>query len=333
MSVTVFGAGAIGGILAARAAAAGDDVAVVARGAHLAAIQTRGLRFISGPAEARVEDFTVHPRATDRPDTLGPQDLVIITLKGHQIPGAAAAIASLCGPRTRVVYAINGIPWWYFHGDTGPLAASGRLPRLDPAGDLARLVGAERSIGCVVYQAAEVTAPGEITYTPGNNRFAIGEPNGALSSDLASLTERWQRHGWQVDPLPRIRDAIWTKLLGNVSYNPISVLTQATMADMGGHRGVLEVVRRVMQECRDVAEALGASIEVNIDQRLYTASKLGAFRTSMLQDFDRNRPLELDGIVAAVSDLGQITGVATPTIDTVLALTSLRAQTAGCLAG
>ncbi len=326
MSLTIFGAGAIGSILAARAAAAGDAVSVIARGAHLEAIQARGLRFRS-----ETEDFTVPLSATDQPEMLGPQRWVIVTLKGHQIPGAAAQIASLCGPDTRVVYAINGVPWWYFHGDDGPFAG-GSLPRLDPNGDLHRLVGAGRSVGSVVYQAAEITAAGEVTYTPGNNRFAIGEPTGGVSADLEELAALWRGHGWQVDVLPRIRDAIWTKLMGNVSYNPVSVLCDATMAGMAADTAVQAQVRLTMEETQSVAQALGASIEVDIDQRLYLAGRLGAFRTSMLQDYDRKRPLELDGVVAAVSDLGRLAGVPTPTIDTVLALTTLKARMAGCLA-
>lgn len=319
MKVCVYGAGAIGGLLAARLARTEVEVGLIARGPHLAAIQANGLR-LRGPGE----DFTVHPRAVQDPAELGPQDYVIVTLKAHQVPGAVQAMQSLLGPETVVVMAVNGVPWWYFHGLGGPHEGH-RLGSVDPDGTQWDGIGPERVLGCVVYPAAEVAEPGVIELIEGD-RFTLGEPSGERSARAERLAAALLAAGFKAPIRPKIRDEIWIKLWGNVSFNPISALTHATLAAICADAGTRAVARAMMVEAQGIAEALGVRFPIPVDKRIAGAAAVGAHKTSMLQDLERGRPLEIDALVTAVQEMGQLVGVATPTIDTVLALVSLRAR-------
>ena len=319
-SVCVYGAGAIGGMLAARFATAeglaGSRFSVVARGAHLAAIRRSGLRLTPGGGGKPV---IVQVAATDDPALLGPQDLVVSTLKGHQLPAAAPGIAALLGPNTRVVTILNGIPWWYAHGDTGGRGAGDALAMLDPDGALHRLVGPERVIGCVAYSGAEVPRPGEVVLTV-DRPFILGEPSGEATGDLAAVAALFRVAGCQVETTGRIREAIWSKLMGNSSFNPISTLSRARLSDIVEDPALLEVARQVMAEVRAVGTAMGARDLVEVDIRMGQARGMGGIKSSMLQDFERGRELEIAPLLGAVMALGRSAGVPTPTLDVIAAL-------------
>ena len=323
MKICVYGAGAIGGFLAARLAAAGAEVTIIARGPHLEAIRSRGLtlRF-----EGREEVLPIP--ASDDPAEVGPQDYVILTLKVPALAGIAEAAQPLLGPETALVTAQNGLPWWYFHRHGGALEGQS-LKSLDPEGLLWRSLPPERCLGCVVYAAADVPAPGVID-CPHAGSFPLGEPDGSDSPRLRALAEVLEAAGVKAPLRARIREEIWVKLLGNLTYNPISVLTLGTMGPLSEDPGTRAAIRRMMEEAWAVAEALGVSFPVDIETRIGMAAKLGAFKTSMLQDLERGRAMEIDALVTAVSEIGGLLGIATPTIDTVLGLVIHRARLAGC---
>jgi 2-dehydropantoate 2-reductase len=323
MKVCVYGAGAIGGLLGARLARAGVEVGLVARGPHLAAMRERGLTL-----QAEEGSFTVHPAASADPAELGPQDCVIVALKAHQVPGVVGAMQPLLGPETAVVMAVNGVPWWYFHGLGGPFAGH-RLPSVDPGDVQWQGIGPERVIGCVVYPAAEVVEPGVIRLVEGD-RFTLGEPSGARTERVERLSRALIEAGFKAPVRPRIRDEIWVKLWGNLSFNPISALTHATLDVVCTDDGVRAVARAMMVEAQEIGERLGVRFGVSVDKRIAGAAAIGAHKTSMLQDLERGRPMEIDALVTAVQEMGRLVGVPTPTIDTVLALVRLRALTAGC---
>jgi 2-dehydropantoate 2-reductase len=316
--VTVFGAGAIGGYLAARLAAAGHDVSVVGRGPHLRAIRERGLVL-----DDRGETRTVRLRATDRAEELGPQELVVIAVKAHAMTGAAPAIASLLGPDTVLLPAQNGIPWWFPYR-AGPPLEGQRIVAVDPDGSLARRLDPARVIGCVVYLAASVPEPGSVRRF-GGNLLILGEPDGAVSPRLRRLAELLGAAGLEIATTERIRDAVWMKLWGNVAFNPLSVLTGAKMERMAADPGVLAVLRAAMLECQAVAERVGARFDRGVEARIAEARRIGDFKTSMLQDFEAGRPVEIDALVGAVIELGRRVGVATPLLDAIDALTRMRA--------
>ncbi len=323
MRICVYGAGAIGGLLGAKLARSGVDVGLVARGPHLAAMRERGLT-LRGDGEA----FTVRPRATDDPAELGPQDFVIVTLKAHQVPGVVDRLQPLLGPGTAVVMAVNGVPWWYFHGLGGPHDGK-RLESVDPGGAQWRGIGPERVIGCVVYPAAEVPEPGMIELVEGD-RFTLGEPSGGRTERVERLAGALLAAGFKAPVRPRIRDEIWVKLWGNLSFNPISALTTATLEAICADPGTRAVARAMMVEAQAVAEKLGVRFPISVDKRIDGAAAVGAHKTSMLQDLERGRPMEIDALVTAVQELGRLVGAPTPTIDAVLALVRLRAREAGC---
>lgn len=323
MRITIYGAGAIGGLLGARLAAAGLEVALIARGTQLEALRTRGLELRHGG-----DSVLVRPPATDDPAELGPQDYVIVTLKAHQVPAAVPAMRHLLGPATAVVMAVNGVPWWYFHRLDGPWRDA-RLASVDPGDVQWDGIGPQRVIGCVVYPAAEVVAPGVVELIEGD-RFSLGEPDGARSERVQRLAEALIAAGLKAPVRPRIRDEIWVKLWGNLSFNPISVLTSATLDAIVADPGARSVARVMMLEAQAIAERLGVRFAIDVDRRIAGAGGVGAHRTSMLQDLERGRPLELDALVAAVQEMGRLVGLPTPTIDTVLALARLRARSAGC---
>ena len=322
MRICIFGAGAIGGYLGAKLAMAGADVALVARGPHLAALQARGLTLI----EAGVST-TVPVRATDDAASLGPQDYVIVTLKAHSVPSVVGHILPLLGADSTLVSGVNGVPWWYFHRHGGAYEGR-RLEAVDPGGVQWDGFGPERVLGCVVYPAAEVVEPGVVRHIEGN-RFSLGEPSGEISARAVALSKVLQTAGLKTPVRPRLRDEIWVKLWGNLSFNPISALTHATLDVLCTDPGTRGVARAMMLEAQAVAEALGVKFPIDVDRRIDGGAAVGAHRTSMLQDLEAGRPLETEALVGSVSELGRLTGVATPTVDTVLALVRLRARMAG----
>jgi 2-dehydropantoate 2-reductase len=322
MKICIFGAGAIGGYMGAKLAKAGADVSLVARGPHLAAMREKGLTLIEED-----ETFTVPVQASDKAEDLGPQDYVVITLKAHSVPPVVPKMAPLIGNHTTIVSGVNGIPWWYFYGIDGPLANT-RLESVDPGGAQWEGFGPERVLGCVVYPAAEVAEPGVVRHIEGN-RFSLGEPSGEKSERALRLSDALQAVGLKAPVRPRIRDEIWVKLWGNLSFNPISALTHATLDVLCTDAGTRGVAREMMLEAQAIAESLGVKFPIDVDRRIDGGAAVGAHRTSMLQDLDAGRPMEIDALVTSVQELGRLTGIATPTIDTVLALVRLRARVAG----
>lgn len=323
MRICIFGAGAIGGYMAARLAQAGADVSVVARGPHLQAMQTRGLTLIQEGADPLV----VKVRATADPSELGPQDYLIVTLKAHSVPAVVGAMQPLIGPHTTLVSGVNGVPWWYFH-KIGGLWEGTRLQSVDPGDVQWNGFGPDRVLGCVVYPAAEVASPGTIRLIEGN-RFSLGEPDGSRSDRAAALSQALQAAGFKAPVRPKLRDEIWVKLWGNLSFNPISALTHATLDVLCTDPGTRAVARNMMLEAQEIAEKLGVVFPIDVDRRIDGGAAVGAHRTSMLQDLEAGRPMEIDALVRAVQELGVVTGTPTPSIDAVLALVTLRARVAG----
>ena len=321
MKLCVYGAGAIGGTLAVELSLAGAEVACVARGPHLKAIQANGLKLISGETEK-----VARLRAVEDPAALGPQDYVIIALKAHGAAAAAAQLAPLLGPMTAVVTAQNGIPWWYFHRHGGALEGR-RLETVDPGGKQWSLIGPQRAIGCVVYPAAEVAAPGVVHWLSGN-RFMLGEPDGSKSARVEALSKALIAAGFKAPVRPRIRDDIWLKLWGNLSFNPVSVLTHATLVALATEPEPRSVIRAMMVEAQQVGEALGAAFSVDVDTRIGWAADVGEHKTSMLQDLERGRPMEIEALLGVVVEMARLVAVPTPTLDTVLALVRTRARVA-----
>ena len=323
MKVAIYGAGAIGCHLAGLLIRQGDaEIGLIARGPHLAALQANGLRFISDE-----EDFTVPVAASEDPAEFGVQDFVIVTLKAHQAPGVVETMRPLMGPGTAVVTAMNGVPWWYFHG-IGTGFPAGPVEAVDPGGAQWFGLGPEHAIGCVVYPATEIVEPGVCRHIDGNS-YTLGEPDGTRSERASALSRLLIAAGFRAPVRPRIRDEIWVKLWGNLCFNPISALTHATLAEIGADAGVRWLVEAMMREGRSVGEALGVRFRIPLERRIEGAVAVGAHKTSMLQDLERGRPMEIDALVGAVSELGRRAGVATPAIDTVLALIRLRARKAG----
>jgi 2-dehydropantoate 2-reductase len=322
MKVCIFGSGATGGYMGVELARAGAEVSLIARGAHLQAIRENGLKLLIGE-----EEHVAHASATDDPKELGPQDYVIIALKAHSIPGAVESIAPLLGNDTAVVTASNGIPYWYFHQHGGALQNS-VLQSVDPDGKQWRFLKPERAIGCIVYPATEVVEPGVIKHVYGN-KFPLGEPSGERTERVEKLSSLLTGAGFEAPVLDRIRDEIWLNLWGNLCFNPISALTHATLDVIAADPGTRAVARAMMTEAQTIAEKLGVKFRVDIERRINGAGRVGAHKTSMLQDLERRRPMEIDALVAVIQEMGQLTGTPTPTIDTVLALVRQRSKIAG----
>ncbi|WPZ33526.1 2-dehydropantoate 2-reductase [Thalassobaculum sp. OXR-137] len=323
MRVCIYGAGAIGGFLGVALARAGCEVSLVARGPHLAAIKENGLTLLQDATRE-----TVRLNASEDPAELGPQDHVIVALKAHSVPAVAKKMTALFHEETSLVTAVNGVPWWYFHGLGGELEGT-RLESVDPGGVQWDTLGPERAIGCVVYPACEIEEPGVITHQDGD-RFTLGEPSGEKTGRVQALSEAMRAGGLKAPVRPRIRDEIWVKLWGNLSFNPISALTGATLEQICGDPETRAVARAMMLEGQAVGEALGVKFAIDVDKRIEGAAAVGAHKTSMLQDLERGRAMEIDALVASVQELGRLTGVATPTIDMVLGLVKMRGRTAGC---
>ena len=326
MKICIYGAGAIGGYLGAGLALKGVDVTLIARGPHLAVMQEHGLKLIKD-GEERVAKVT----ATDDPAEAGPQDYVIVTLKAHSVPPIADQFAPLFHDETAVVWGVNGIPWWYFHGLEGD-HKDRRIECLDPGGVLWDHLGPERMIGCAVYPAAEVPEPGVIQHVEGD-RFSLGEPSGEKTERIQALSAALISAGFKAPVRPQIRNELWVKLWGNLSFNPISALTHATLETIGTDPGTREIARRMMLEGQEIGEALGVRFAVDVEKRINGAVAVGAHKTSMLQDLERGRPMEIDALVTSVQEMGQVVGVQTPYIDAILALVQQRGREAGCYAG
>ncbi len=321
MKICIYGAGAIGGYMGVQLAEAGADVSLVARGAHLQAMQRNGLRLrIDG------EEKVAHLRCTSDPAELGPQDYVIVALKAHSVPGVVDAMQPMLGNDTGIVTAVNGIPYWYFYKHGGAYENS-TLETIDPDARQWKVLGPERAIGCVVYPATEIVEPGVIQHVYGD-KFPIGEPSGERSFRVERLGRMMTKAGLRAPVLDNIRDEIWLKLWGNLSFNPISALTHATLDVIASDPGTRAVVRSMMSEAQEIAEKLGVHFRVDIERRINGAGAVGAHKTSMLQDLERGRPMEIDPLVTVVQEMGVLTGIPTPTIDIVLALVKQRAQTA-----
>ncbi len=326
MKLCVYGAGAIGGYMGAKLAKGGAEVGLVARGPHLAAMRERGLTLIE---EGQRE--TVSVTAVEDPAELGVQDYVVITLKAHSVPGVVDRMRPLLGPETAVVFGVNGVPWWYFYNLAGPYE-NHRLQSVDPGNVQWEGIGPERAVGCVVYPAAEVPEPGVVSHLEGN-RFSLGEPSGEKTERIECLSKALTAVGLKAPVRPKIRDEIWVKLWGNLSFNPISALTGATLDVICTDPGTRSVARAMMVEAQEIAERLGAKFPIDVDRRIAGGAAVGAHKTSMLQDLERGRPIEIDALVTAVQEMGRLVGVATPAIDQVLALVMQRARVAGCYPG
>ncbi len=321
MKITIVGAGAIGGYLGTRLALAGEDVTFIARRRNLEAINADGFRLV---LEDGTQEHAKTVRAVERMADAGPQDVVLLTLKSHQLREVVGELPSLYGPETMVVSMVNGVPWWYFHALGGP--HEGRaVTRVDPDGAIARAIPAGRVIGSVVYPAAELVAPGLVKLVEGN-RFTVGEPSNERTPRVEALSQALMKAGFKAPVSRDIRSELWIKLWGNLSFNPISALTHATLEGICRFAPTRELARRMMAEGQAVAEALGVRFKITLEQRLAGAEAVGAHKTSMLQDIEAGRALELEALVGAVIELGQIAGVATPTIEAVYAATRLLEQ-------
>jgi len=320
--IAIIGCGAIGGYVAARLALAGEQVTVVARGANLAAVRARGITLsTSGGAESVVRDITAVPDCA----AAGVQELVILAVKAHQLAGVAGDVPRLCGAATVVVTMQNGIPFWYFHQHGGELSGT-VLQSVDPSGHIARNIPAERIIGCVVYPAAELLAPGIVRHIEGE-RLPLGELDGASSERVLRISQCLTRAGFKAPVLSDIRAEIWLKLWGNLSFNPVSALTRATLLDICQCPPTRALAAAMMTEAQTIAHKLGIAFRVSLDRRIAGAERVGRHKTSMLQDIEAGRPPETEALLGAVVELAQLTGTPTPNIDAVYALMLLLART------
>ncbi|MDA1369508.1 MAG: 2-dehydropantoate 2-reductase [Proteobacteria bacterium] len=323
MRICIYGAGAIGGYLGAMLSRTEVEVSLIARGPHLLAMQQQGLRLITEEGES-----VHHLNCTDKPESLPPQDYVIVTLKAHSVPGIVPQIVSLLAPDGSVVTAVNGIPWWYFYKVNSPMQDK-RLHTVDPEDQQWQQIGPERAIGCVVYPACDLVEPGVIRHVEGN-RFTLGEPSGEKTERVNTLSQAFIEAGLKAPVRPRIRDDIWVKLWGNLCFNPISALTHSTLDIIATDPGTRDIARGMMKEAQLIAENLGVRFSVDIEKRIDGAANVGAHKTSMLQDLEQGRPMEIDALLTVVQEMGEMTKIKTPTIDTVLALVIQRARQAGC---
>jgi 2-dehydropantoate 2-reductase len=324
MRVAVVGAGSIGAVLGAKLAATGHEVTLIARGVHLAAIRNDGLTLVD---HVSTHSGSYRLTAGDDPAAFSVQDLIIIGLKAHSIGAMLPRIRTLIGDQTVVVPAINGLPWWYFHGAGGPLDGM-TLRSLDPDGSMFDALAPHHVVGCVVHIAAEVRAPGEVHHTNGR-RIILGEPAGGLTERLQRTCAALDGAGFEAIRSCDIRRDVWTKLIGNLSFNPIAALTGYLMSEIVADDDVLDVIRAMMREGMQVSEHYGVRISMTIEQRIDLARQLGAAKISMLQDLEQRRKLELDAIVGSVIELAERASIAVPTIRHVHALTQARVRALG----
>ena len=322
MKIAIVGVGAIGGYVGIRLALAGEDVTFIARGANLEALRARGIRLVNADG---TEEIVPRVKATDRYADAGAQDLVVLAMKAHQVEAVTADVPKLFGPDTVVIPMQNGIPYWYFHCHGGALAGS-RVTSVDPTGAIYEQIPCERVIGCVVYPAAELVAPGVIKHVEGN-RFPVGEPDGTLSERVTQVAQCFVKGGMQSPILSDIRSEIWLKLWGNLTFNPISALSRATLAGICQYPPSRALAAAMMSEAQSVANQLGVKFRVSLEKRIAGAEKVGHHKTSMLQDVEAARTLEVDALLGSVVELARRTNTPTPHIDTVYALTKLLAKT------
>ncbi|MBS7540124.1 2-dehydropantoate 2-reductase [Ancylobacter lacus] len=323
MKVCIYGAGAIGGYVGVQLKRAGVDVSLVARGAHLEAMKANGLKLLIDG-----EEHVEHIPCSSNPADLGPQDYVIVALKGHQVPSVVDAMQPLLGNDTAVVTAVNGVPYWYYykHGDQ---LEGKTLESVDPGAKQWNGLRPERAIGCIVYPATEVVEPGVIKHVYGD-KFPLGEPSGEITERVTKLSEAFAAGGLRAPVLPNIRDELWLKLWGNLCFNPISALTHATLDVIASDPGTRAVAKAMMLEAQEIAVQSGVNFRVGVERRIDGAGAVGAHKTSMLQDLERSRAMEIDPLVTVVQEMGRLAGIPTPTIDIVLSLVRQRAQIAGC---
>ncbi|HVC10114.1 MAG TPA: 2-dehydropantoate 2-reductase [Burkholderiales bacterium] len=324
MKACIYGAGAVGGLMAAWLAEAGVDVAVIARGAQLEAIRRDGLRIRSRTAGTTL---TTHPHVASDPRRLGAQDCVIVTVKGHSLPQVAAGIGPLLGPDTTIVTAMNGVPWWFFDRlayGAGKL----RLESLDPGGALARAMPTERIVGCVIHLAASMLEPGIISHNHGN-RLILGEPGGRNTERTQRLAEAFGRAGFECLASHHIEKDFWVKLLGNVSFNPVSALTLSTADRLIADPQVKSYMVAIMREVLAIGRAVGVDADIDPEARIDMARALGPFKTSMLQDMEAGKALEIDGLLAGTLEIARQAGVPAPFTESLYGLIRLRAAASG----
>lgn len=319
MKFLIVGAGAIGAYVGARMARAGFDVTLFARGPHLKAMQEHGVQVKSAEG-----DFQARPRIVGSLEAAGHADVVFLGVKAHSLPQLAPQLKAVLGPESTVVSTQNGIPWWYFQGFGGPWEGL-RLERIDPGGVISAAIEACRVVGSIVYFSTEITAPGVIQHTDGN-RISIGEPDGTRSDRCRRIAEALVASGFRCPITTHIRQEIWVKIMGNASLNPVSALTRATLAQMVRDPGVAEVIRKIMQEVEAVSQRFGMELPVSIEQRMAGAEKVGEHKTSMLQDLEAGRPMELEALVGSVVELGEKVGVAMNTTRMVYSCAKLLGQ-------
>jgi 2-dehydropantoate 2-reductase len=322
MKIAIIGAGAIGGLVGAKLALAGEDVTFIVRGANLDAIGRNGIKLISAEGE---EQVARNVKATDRYDEAGPQDIVVLAMKAHQVEAVANDVPKLFGSDTVVVTMQNGIPYWYFHQHGGALAGT-PVRSVDPSGLVAAKIPAQRVIGCVVYPASELVAPGVVKHIEGD-RFPVGELDGSASERVNRVSTCFTGAGFKAPVLDNIRSEIWLKLWGNLTFNPISSLSHSTLVDICQYPPSRELAAAMMREAQAVAHKLGIEFRVTLEKRIAGAEKVGKHKTSMLQDVEAGRAPEIDALVGAVVELARLTETPTPHIDTVYSLVKLLART------
>jgi 2-dehydropantoate 2-reductase len=316
MRFAVVGAGAVGAYVGAALARGGSKVTLIARGAHLAAMRERGVRLLSPRG-----DFTSHPQATDDLDAVGDADVVFVALKAYSLPELAPRLAAALKPGAATIWAQNGILWWYFQSHPGPLAGT-VLEAVDPGGTIARSIPSESAVGTVVYCSAEIVEPGVIRHIEGT-RFPLGEPDGSVSERCSRISEAFTAGGLKAPVEERLRDQIWLKLVGNASFNPVSALTRATLGELGGLPEMVALLRAMFAECAAVAGTLGIAFPVSLERRLEAGFAVGDHKTSMLQDLEAGKPLELDCMTGSIVELARMLDVPVPHTEAVYACTKL----------
>jgi 2-dehydropantoate 2-reductase len=322
MKICIYGAGAVGGLMAGRLAQSGHEVSVVARGAHLAAIREHGLKILSGGKQtvARI-------KADSDPARLGPQDTVIVAVKAQNLPEVAAAIGPLIGADTAIVTAMNGVPWWFF--DRLPFGAGKlRLESLDPGGKLSRAMPTDRIVGCVVHLAASASEPGLISHNMGS-RLILGEPGGNNTARTANIAEALAKAGFDAQKTDFIEKDFWVKLIGNVSFNPVAALTLATANRLIADEHVKAYMVAIMREVLAIGRAVGVDADIDPEARMDMARKLGAFKPSTLQDMEAGKSLEIDGLLTGTLEIARKAGVAAPFTESLSGLIRLRAESTG----
>ena len=311
MKICIVGAGATGGYLGVKLINAGFDVSLVARGAHLTAMKKKGLTLIENDKE-----ITCSPKCSDSMKELGKMDFIFITLKAYSINGLVEEISTMFDENTSVISAYNGIPWWYFFGAEGQFK-NYRIKCIDPENIQWNVITPERIIGCVVYPATEIIEPGVIKHIEGN-RFSLGEPNGAQTDRISRISKAMARADLKAPVRKNIRQEIWMKLIGNLAFNPLSVITEETLDVLLLNEENKKTAYEAMKEATSIMDKLNVPMSISIDQRIEGAAKVGSHKTSMLQDYEKGKELELDALVVAVKEIADLLGIKTPTIDRIL---------------